>query len=109
MFIKKCTLGKLASFGCPRPVFKHKIKNISDNINSAGIRDNEEVGKVEEIGIEYSKQSAQEADLVLFLYDISTGMKDEDQAILDLIKDKKNLVIANKSDLTDQQAFKNEM
>lgn len=78
-------------------------------IDTAGIRDNEEVGKVEEIGIEYSKQSAQEADLVLFLYDISTGMKDEDQAILDLIKDKKHLVIANKSDLTDKQAFENEI
>ena len=68
-------------------------------IDTAGIRDNEDVGKVEEIGIEYSKQSAEDADLVLFLYDVSTGMKEEDKAILDLVKNKKHLVVANKADL----------
>ena len=68
-------------------------------IDTAGIRDNEEVDKVEEIGIEYSKQSADEADLVIFLYDVSKGMDDEDKAILDLIKDKNHIVIANKCDL----------
>ena len=68
-------------------------------IDTAGIRDNDEVGKVEEIGIEYSKQSADEADLVLFLYDASKGMTDDDKAILDLIKDKNHIIIANKSDL----------
>ena len=71
-------------------------------IDTAGIRDNEQVGKVEEIGIEYSKQSAEEADLILFLYDISTGMNDEDKTILNLIKDKKHFIIANKSDLKEQ-------
>ena len=40
-------------------------------VDTAGIRDNDEVGKVEEIGIEFSKQSADEADLILFLYDAS--------------------------------------
>lgn len=68
-------------------------------IDTAGIRDNEEVGKVEEIGIEYSKQSANEADLVLFLYDASKGLDVEDKDILDLIKHKNHIVIANKSDL----------
>lgn len=48
-------------------------------IDTAGIRDSEEVGKVEEIGIEYSKQSADEADLILFLYDASKGMNDDDR------------------------------
>lgn len=66
-------------------------------IDTAGIRDGAE--KIEEIGIEYSKQSADEADLVLFLYDASIGMKNDDRAILDLIKNKKHIVIANKSDL----------
>ena len=56
----------------------------------------------EEIGIEYSKQSAEEADLVLFMYDIAAGMTDEDKTIHDLIKDKKHLVIANKIDLLPQ-------
>ena len=72
-------------------------------IDTAGIRDNDEVGKVEEIGIEYSKQSADEADLVLFLYDVSKGMNDEDKAILDLIKDKKHIIIANKCDLINER------
>ncbi len=68
-------------------------------VDTAGIRDNDEVGKVEEIGIEYSKQSADEADLVLFLYDAAKGMNDDDKAILDLIKDKNHIIIANKADL----------
>lgn len=68
-------------------------------IDTAGIRESEEVGKVEEIGIEFSKQSADEADLVLFLYDSSTGMNEDDKAILELIKDKNHIIIANKCDL----------
>lgn len=72
-------------------------------IDTAGIRDNEEVDKVEEIGIEYSKQSADEADLIIFLYDVSKGMDDEDKAILDLIKDKNHIVIANKCDLVKER------
>lgn len=74
-------------------------------IDTAGIRENEQVGKVEEIGIEYSKQSAQDADLILFLYDISTGLLDEDKTILDLIKDKNHLIIANKCDLVEKPAI----
>ena len=68
-------------------------------IDTAGIRDGEEVGKVEEIGIEYSKQSVDEADLVLFMYDASKGMNEDNKAILDLVKDKKCIVIGNKADL----------
>ncbi len=70
-------------------------------VDTAGIRDDDEVSKVEEIGIEYSKQSLDEADLVLFLYDASTGMNDDDMAIWELVKNKKNIRIANKSDLSD--------
>ena len=69
-------------------------------VDTAGIRDGKEVGKVEEIGIEFSKQSADEADLVLFLYDASKGMNEDDKTILDLIKNKTHIIIANKADLT---------
>lgn len=72
-------------------------------IDTAGIRDDDEVSKVEEIGIEYSKQSLDEADLVLFLYDASQGITDEDNVIWELVKNKKNIRIANKSDLSDIQ------
>lgn len=68
-------------------------------IDTAGIRESSQVGKVEEIGIEYSKQSAQEADLILFLYDASTGMNEDDELILNLIEGKNHIKIANKSDL----------
>lgn len=68
-------------------------------VDTAGIRESEEVSKVEEIGIEYSKQSLDEADLVLFLYDASKGMNEDDLTIWELVKNKKNIRIANKSDL----------
>lgn len=68
-------------------------------IDTAGIRESAQVGKVEEIGIEFSKQSAQEADLILFLYDASTGMNEDDELILNLIEGKNHIKIANKSDL----------
>ena len=68
-------------------------------VDTAGIRENEDVSKVEKIGIEYSKQSLDEADLVLFVYDASQGLSSEDKEVLELLKDKKHIVIANKSDL----------
>ncbi len=76
-------------------------------VDTAGIRESEEVGKVEEIGIEFSKQSADEADLVLFLYDASKGLNDEDKIILELIKNKKHIVIANKADLVETREPEN--
>lgn len=72
-------------------------------IDTAGIRESIHVGKVEEIGIEFSKQSAEEADLILFLYDASTGMNEDDNIILDLIKDKNHIKVANKADLAPQK------
>lgn len=71
-------------------------------IDTAGIREDSKIGKVEEIGIEFSKQSAQEADLILFLYDASTGLNQDDEIILDLIKNKNHIKLANKSDLLAQ-------
>lgn len=67
--------------------------------DTAGIREDDISDRVEEIGIEYSKQSAQNADLVLFLFDSSKGMNDDDKKVLDIIKDKKHIIIANKWDL----------
>ena len=68
-------------------------------IDTAGIREGDSVSKVEEIGIEYSKQSLDEADLVLFLYDASQGITPEDETIWELAKTKNNVRIANKCDL----------
>lgn len=77
-------------------------------IDTAGIREDENIDKVEEIGIEYSKQSAQEADLNLFLYDANVGITDEDKEIYNIIKDKTHIVVANKIDLLTTE-FKEEI
>lgn len=68
-------------------------------IDTAGIREDEQIDKVEEIGIEYSKQSVSEADLILFLYDVNAGLTPEDMQIYEIVKDKPHIVIANKFDL----------
>ncbi len=71
-------------------------------IDTAGIRQ-EGTNKVEEIGIEYSKQSLNEADLVLFVYDAQQGLQKEDEEIYKLVKNKNHIVIANKSDLINER------
>ena len=71
-------------------------------VDTAGIHDDSE-NKVEAIGIEYSKQSLNEADLVLFVYDSAQGMQEEDEKIYDLVKDKNHIVIANKCDLSTER------
>lgn len=71
-------------------------------VDTAGIRGiNEDKDKVEAIGIEYSKQSLSEADLVLFVYDLSQGMQQEDLEIYNLVKDKNHIIVANKCDISD--------
>lgn len=70
--------------------------------DTAGIREQSD-NKVEEIGIEYSRQSLKEADLILFVYDAAQGIQAEDEEILNFIKDKDYLTVANKADLTDKQ------
>ncbi len=73
-------------------------------IDTAGIREDEEINTVEKIGIEYSKQSLDEADLVLFVYDASKGLDEEDKEVLELLKNKKHIIIANKSDLIKEKS-----
>ena len=70
-------------------------------IDTAGIRESSE--KVEKIGIDYSKQSLSEADLVLFVYDASRGIEKEDEEILALLDGKRYIKVANKSDLNEKK------
>lgn len=74
-------------------------------IDTAGIREDENIDKVEEIGIEYSKQSAQDADMVLFMYDANAGLTEEDKQIYNIIKDKTHIIVANKIDLIKDEKF----
>ncbi|MBR6162784.1 50S ribosome-binding GTPase, partial [bacterium] len=71
--------------------------------DTAGIRSDENIDKVEAIGIDCSKNYIEEANIVLFLYDLTQGFKDEDKTIFELIKDKNYIKIGTKSDLTDKR------
>jgi tRNA modification GTPase len=66
-------------------------------LDTAGIRDTED--KIEKIGIEKALQKIKEADIVLFVFDASEGVTQEDIRIYELVKDKNPLIIGNKSDL----------
>lgn len=69
-------------------------------IDTAGIREDDDINIVEEIGINYSKKYAQDADVVLFLYDLNEGFTKEDKEIYDSLQGKPLIKIATKSDLT---------
>ena len=71
-------------------------------IDTAGIRNDSNIDKVEEIGIEYSKQSVKDSDLILFMYDASIGYTQDDDSIYQLIENKKHIIIANKIDITNK-------
>lgn len=66
-------------------------------LDTAGIRDTEDV--VERIGVEKSRSSIEEADLVLMLIDSHIGLIDADLEILNQVKDKKVIYVLNKADL----------
>ncbi len=70
-------------------------------IDTAGIRDNEEVGKVEAIGIEYTKNYVENADLILFLFDWSKGFDADDAAIYEMIENKPHIKVATKADIAE--------
>lgn len=72
-------------------------------IDTAGIRSDENIDKVESIGINYTKKSIDDSDLVLFLFDAKAGMKEEDEEIFSLIKNKPFIKIASKSDLSNHE------
>ena len=66
-------------------------------IDTAGIREAKD--EVEKIGIAKSKEIAQNADLIIAIFDSSKDLTREDTEILNLIKDRNNIVILNKIDL----------
>jgi tRNA modification GTPase len=66
-------------------------------IDTAGIREAKD--EVEKIGIKKSKEIADSADLLIAIFDSSKELVEEDVDILDLIKNKKSIIILNKCDL----------
>lgn len=75
-----------------------RLNGISLNvIDTAGIRETDDI--VEKIGVDKAKQMADEADLIIFVADGSRPLDENDQKIIDLIRDRKAIVLLNKSDL----------
>ena len=68
--------------------------NISD---TAGIRDTEDI--VEKIGVDKAKDYLVNADLIIYVVDSSTPLDENDEKIMEMIKDRTALVLLNKSDL----------
>ena len=86
--------------GTTRDVLKEhlNINGIALNIvDTAGIRKTDD--EIEKIGVEKSKEYAKDADLILLVLDNSKPLDTEDIEILDFIKNKKTLVLVNKTDL----------
>lgn len=66
-------------------------------IDTAGIRSTDDV--VEKIGVERAKKYVKEADLILYVIDTSVELDENDSEIIEMIRDKKGIVLLNKSDL----------
>ena len=69
-------------------------------IDTAGIRNAKD--EVEKIGIKKSKEVAKTADLVIAIFDITKKLDEEDKKILDIIGNKKSIIVLNKIDLVDK-------
>ncbi len=77
---------------------KLSLKNVTlDLIDTAGIRDGL-VDVVEQIGISKSKKLIESAELILLVLDASNDLIDMDQELLELTKNKRRIIIANKID-----------
>ena len=74
------------------------LSGISLNIiDTAGIRSTEDV--VEKIGVKKAKTYARDADLIIYVVDSSTGLDENDEEIMEMIRDRKAIVLLNKMDL----------
>lgn len=66
-------------------------------IDTAGIRDTEDI--VEKIGVDKAKDYLVNAGLIIYVVDSSTPLDENDEKIMEMIKDRTALVLLNKSDL----------
>lgn len=86
--------------GTTRDVLEESIRlhGIGLNIiDTAGIRNTEDI--VEKIGVEKAKKFANEADLIIYVVDSSQPLDESDEQIIELVKNKKAIVLLNKTDL----------
>ena len=67
-------------------------------IDTAGIRNTDDF--VEKIGVEKAINLIDESDLIIAIFDSSKKLEKEDFEILNLIKNKKTIILLNKSDIS---------
>jgi len=72
--------------------------NITD---TAGLRDTEDV--VERIGVERAKESAERADLILYLLDAGKGIEEEEITFIRQLETERLILLVNKSDLAKEE------
>ncbi|WP_181350762.1 tRNA uridine-5-carboxymethylaminomethyl(34) synthesis GTPase MnmE [Thalassobacillus sp. CUG 92003] len=66
-------------------------------IDTAGIRETEDI--VERIGVERSRQVLQEADLILLVLNYGEDLNEDDEALIEAVRDMNIIIIVNKTDL----------
>ena len=89
--------------GTTRDVIEAKmtLNGIEINlIDTAGIRETEDI--VEKIGVDKSKQIIDSADLVILVLNYNEELTEEDKELLNIVKDKTNIVFINKTDLEEK-------
>ena len=87
--------------GTTRDVLEENIQlqGVSLNImDTAGIRDTSDI--VEKIGVDKAKENAEKADLIIYVVDASRPLDENDHEIIEMIRDKKAVILLNKSDLS---------
>lgn len=86
--------------GTTRDILEEQIQIQGLNLNiidTAGIRDTEDI--IEKMGVEKAKEYVKDADLVLYVADVSRSLDENDEKILNLVYNKKTIILLNKSDL----------
>lgn len=73
-------------------------------VDTAGIRNTQD--KIEGIGVEKALKVADDADLILAIFDNTKELNEEDIKILDLIKNKNSIILLNKIDLENSKLEK---
>jgi tRNA modification GTPase len=91
--------------GTTRDTIKESINlnGITLNIiDTAGIRNENNIDKVEKIGIERAKSEAENADLIILVLDSSRPLDKNDEELISLCKtlNKKTITLLNKADLS---------
>lgn len=76
-------------------------------IDTAGIRNTDDT--IEKIGVDKAKKYANDAELIIYLIDSTKDLTSDDYDIINLIKNKKVIVLLNKSDLGNQIVSKDDV